>query len=119
MLTTGTTDQLKPEDLGIVLRELTDVSTKWYYLGLLLVKNPYTLDMIKMQNPLNIKAQHCEMLKAWLKMVNPRPTWRVLTKALRSSIVREQGLARYLEEKYYGKHSMLQIFNFFLFKWGM
>ena len=88
--------KLDTADLGELQNELHDISSKWYNLGLQLRIEVGQLDNIKKDN-----LDEClrEMLKIWLKKVNPHPTWNALIDALKCRVINEQQLANKLEEK--------------------
>ena len=86
------------DDLKDVQEELIGVSNKWYNIGLQLHIQPGVLDSIMAH-----KDGHsclCEMLKCWLKGVDPQPTWKMLVKALDSRSVSEADLAKQLKKIY-------------------
>ena len=86
------------DDLHLLLEELLDVRTNWYYLGLQLKLSVGTLDMIRREFP-NPRDRLLEMLKTWLTTpVNPN--WKTLTDAVRCRSVGASLLADILEAKY-------------------
>jgi hypothetical protein len=85
-------EKLTIKDLRKVLRATWEGRTKWYDIGLELDIDPETLDTIKGNND-NISDRFQAMLKTWLKMIDPRPTWEALAEALRSPIVGYEHLA--------------------------
>ena len=90
---------MEETDLGCVLEEVIDAQAEWYNVGLKLQVRPGTLDGIKLQYH-NPKDALREMLKEWLKMANPRPTWKALVNALGSRAVGKVKMATELEHKY-------------------
>lgn len=84
-------------DLGELQNELHGISSKWYDLGVQLHIDSGELDNIKRDNPVECLR---EMLKIWLKKVDPDPTWNALIDALKSRVINEQKLANQLERKY-------------------
>ena len=90
---------LSLNDLGQVIEELHDASLKWYKIGLQLKVSPTCLDKIKEEES-DSSDKLLEMLKAWLKKVEPKPTWSALVKVLRTRSVGEEKEAIRLEEKY-------------------
>ena len=90
---------LSIDDLKVLQEKLFDVSNKWYDIGLQLLLNADTLDNIEANSG---STQHClrEMLKKWLRKVNPYPTWKAVVDALKSVVVGEQKLAQQLEDEY-------------------
>ena len=85
------------DDLGCVLTELLDVSSKWYFLGIQLKVRIGTLESIQLQFP-DPKRQLLEMLKTWVT-TSENATWKTLTDALRSQLVEETWLAKNLEKQ--------------------
>ena len=83
---------LSIKDLSRVQEAVWDARAKWYNIGLKLDIDPGTLDTIK-GNSDNIDDRFRAMLTTWLKMINPRPTWGALAKALRSPTVGYERLA--------------------------
>ena len=90
---------LSLDDLGQVLEELHNVSPRWYKIGLQLKLSPDTMDKIKGEES-DSNDQLLEMLKVWLKNVEPTPTWEALVQALRTRSVGRDKEANRLEEKY-------------------
>ena len=89
--------KLTPNDLGEVLEEIVDISTKWYQLGLQLKVKIGRLESIRVQSS-DPEYQLLEMLKTWLT-TSDNTTWKVLTDALRSQSVGASHLAGVLEAK--------------------
>ena len=90
---------LSIDDLGKVNEEIYAASLKWYKIGLQLKVSPNSLDKIKAEES-DFSDKLLEMLKAWLKKVQPKPTWAALVKALKNHTVDEELLAAKLEKKY-------------------
>jgi len=90
---------LSIDDLKEVLDKLFGVSNKWYDIGLQLLLHADTLDNIEANSS---STQHClrEVLKKWLRRVNPYSTWKAVIDALKSAVVGEQMLAQQLEDLY-------------------
>ena len=84
-------------DLGELQNELHDISSKWYDLGVQLRIEFCQLDNIKKDNPVECLR---EMLKMWLKQIDPHPTRNALIKALKKPVIDEQQLASQLQKKY-------------------
>ena len=85
--------------LSTLLRELIKkVDSKWENLGILLEIESHRLESIKTEEHHN--TQNClrEMLKTWLKMINPPPSWSAITNAL--ECIGDEQLARNLRSKY-------------------
>ena len=90
---------LSIDDLVKVNEEIYAASLKWYNIGLQLQLSPISLDKIKDEES-DSSNRLLEMLKAWLKKVEPKPTWAALVKALKNHTVDEGLLAAKLEKKY-------------------
>ena len=85
--------------LSTLLRELfKKVDSKWENIGILLEIESHNLESIKTAEHHN--TQNClrEMLKIWLKMINPPPSWSAITNAL--ECLGEEQLASDLRSKY-------------------
>ena len=85
--------------LSTLLRELIKkVDSKWENMGILLEIEPHRLESIKTEEHHN--TQNClrEMLKIWLKMINPPPSWSAITNAL--EYIGDEQLAHDLRTKY-------------------
>lgn len=73
----------KPLTLKNVLRVLqTKVSNEWEYIGIELDIEDGQLEHIKSNCHGDSKACLCEMLRTWLKRVNPPPSWSKMVEAL-------------------------------------
>ena len=85
--------KLALDNLREVRRYLYPVRSKWYDIVIELGLKVGELD--------NIKSDHgeClrEMLKLWLKSINPIPTWEALGDALRAEPVDEKEIAAQLQ----------------------
>ena len=90
-------DRLSVDDLAAVQRKLYDVNTKWYNLGLELGLRPPTLDSIKTNYSGDPSQCFCQVLKEWLKGVNPLPTWQAMVNALKSHTVAHYHLAQQIQ----------------------
>ena len=74
----------KPLNLKNVLRVLQNkVSNAWEDIGIQLDIEDGELNKIKSDNPSDSKACLREMLRIWLKRVNPPPTWSEMVEALK------------------------------------
>ena len=87
----------KPE-LRTVLRELIKVDSKWENIGIFLEVDPHRLESIKTTE--HHDTQNClrEMLKIWLKKINPPPSWSAIINVL--ECLGEEQLAHDLRSKY-------------------
>ena len=91
--------ELGLDDLGRVLEEILDICPQAYSLGLSLKVPKEELNQI--QTTFNYPRDRliC-VIQAFLKRIDPKPTWKVLSDALRSPLVNEHTLARQIEMKY-------------------
>ena len=92
--------QLYIGDLRQVQNEIYSARLKWYNLGLELGLQPDALDCLQVKHHKDPSECLREMLKMWLRISHPSPTWRALVEALRGSAVEELRLAHGLEQKY-------------------
>ncbi len=76
------------------MKSLVEAKTKWEFLGLELEIPSEELDAIKKTECGNFDQCLLEMLKRWLKMNNPSPSWEGLVKALQSPLVNHLKLAK-------------------------
>ena len=90
-------DRLSVDDLGEVQRKLFAVRNEWYNLGLELGQRAATLDSIDAKY--NSDPSQCfrQVLKEWLKGVNPPPTWQAMVNALKSPTVEQSHLAEKIQ----------------------
>ena len=84
-------------DLKDVFKELYITADKWENTGVLLGIQPGQLNAIKTAENL---PQNClrEMLKIWLKIISPPPTWLAIAEAV--EFLGDQELATRLRRKY-------------------
>jgi len=73
--------------LAAVQRKLFAVRTEWYNLGLELGQKVSTLDSISARYSGNPTECFRQVLKEWLKGINPPPTWQAMVNALKSPTV--------------------------------
>ena len=92
-------NKLVTDDLGDLQNELHDISSKWYNLGVQLRIKLGDLDNIKKEGLVPVDCLR-EMLRIWLKQVDPHPTRSALIKALIQPVINEQQLANQLQKKY-------------------
>ena len=89
----------EPPRYTTLLNELTNrVAAKWEEIGSYLQLEPGFLEIIKKDNPNDCRACLREMLKEWMKQVDPPPTWSAIIKAVKDCGYRP--LARTLRGKY-------------------
>ena len=91
------TSKLNADDLGNVLEAVHDAHSQWYGIGLQLRLASAVLEGIEQQYS-RTEDMLREMLKQWLKQVDPVPSWVALIEALRSKTVNEPSLAEQLEK---------------------
>ncbi len=88
-----------PPRFTTLLNELTNrVAAKWEEIGISLQIESGLLEIIKKDNPSDCRMCLREMLKEWMKQVDPPPSWLAIIKA-----VKDCGynlLARTLRDKY-------------------
>ena len=89
------TSPLKFSDLLSEL--LSEVSADWEDIGLILELKEGQLSAIKSDHQESNKCFR-EMLKLWLKQVEPPPTWSAIIKAIH--ILKYESLAEELRKKY-------------------
>ena len=90
-----------PEQLRLttLLNELTNrVSAKWEEIGTSLRLESGLLEIIKKDNPSDCRACLREVLKEWLKRIDPPPSWVAIIKAVEDAGYRP--LATILRKKY-------------------
>ena len=80
-------------DLKEVRELLFSVRRKWYDIGVELGLGVNELDNIKAASTDHGECL-TEMIKLWLKSINPLPTWKALGHALKAGPVAEVGLAK-------------------------
>ena len=89
----------KPPQLTTLVNELVNrVSAKWEEIGNSLQLESGLLEIIKEDNPKNCRACLREVLKEWLKQIDPPPSWVAIIKAVKDTGYRP--LARTLRDKY-------------------
>jgi len=84
-------------DLADVQRKLYAVKTEWYNLGLELGQQVSTLDSIDTKYSGDPSQCFRQVLKEWLKGVNPPPTWQVMVNALKSPTVAQPQVAEQIQ----------------------
>ena len=72
----------KPELRELIRVLHPRVSGDWEYIGIELKINIGVLDEISRNNVGNVKDCLKDMLKIWLKQVNPSPSWQAIVDAL-------------------------------------
>ena len=80
-----------------LLRELMDLASDWNIIGVLLEMPDGTLDTIQCDHPNNARQCLLAMLKEWLKIIDPPPSWERMAGAVEQI---NQKKAHDLREKY-------------------
>ena len=86
----------KPE-LREIFMQLFPVAAKWENIGIFVGIKPDKLDNIKKENSSSQPDCLREMLKIWVKQIDPPPTWSTMADALQR--IGEDGIARNLRRK--------------------
>ena len=91
---------LTPSDAGEVLKELLDASSQSYSLGLQLGLSTQVVDGI---HKAYSNREECilHIIQEFLKLLEPRPTWKVIVEALRSSAVNLPAMAKKIKTAYF------------------
>ena len=91
---------LTPDDAVKIFEELLPAQNKSYVLGLKLKLQQYKVEAIhsRYQNP---QDRLLHVIIAFLRQMEPRPTWRVIVKALRSRAINLPDLARRVEAAHF------------------
>ena len=92
--------QLTLNDLKDVRGAIYEARPKWYDIGIELRLTIGTLDAIRDACPNDAGDCLTRMCIAWLKRINPPPSWAALASALESPPVGEGHLAQQLKNKY-------------------
>ena len=90
-------DRLSVDDLAAVQRKVYAAKTEWYNLGLELGLRFSTLDSIDARYSNDPSRCFCQVLKEWLKGINPPPTWHAMVNALKSPTVAQSHLAEQIQ----------------------
>lgn len=71
-----------PLSSPVLLKKLMPLASEWHNIGTLLGISEGELDAIRKENN---RERDClrEMVKAWLRIVDPEPTWEGLAEAVR------------------------------------
>ena len=90
-----------PPRFSVLLKELlSKVSADWEHIGLILELKEGDLSAIKSDHHESNKCFR-EMLKLWLKQIEPPPTWSAITDAI--DVLEYESLAEELRKKYSNK----------------
>jgi len=92
-------DRLSVDDLVAVQRKLYAVRNEWYNLGLELGQRASTLDSIDTRYSSDPSKCFCQVLKEWLKGIDPPPTWQAMVNALKSPTVAQHHVAEEIQTK--------------------
>ena len=88
-----------PPTIKLLIKELYNtVANKWEDIGILLDIEDGQLAKVKTDNPMNSGNCLREMLRIWLKKVDPQPAWTDLIDSL--SALGEEKLAQMLKDRY-------------------
>ena len=81
----------------MVVKAAWEARVEWYDIGVDLKISPDTLDTIRTDHG-DTKSCFREMLKVWLRRVEPHPSWSELAEALSSPMVGREDLAEKLPQ---------------------
>ena len=81
-----------------LLKELYKVAAKWHNLGIMLEIDDGELSKVKSDNAGNSDDCLREMLKIWLKKVDPKPSWSSMAEAL--EVLGEESVAEHIKKTY-------------------
>ena len=90
-------EMTSPPKFGVLLKELlSKVSANWKYIGLILGLKEGDLSAIKSDHH---DAKRCfrEMLRLWLKQIEPPPTWSAIIDAMEYESLAEELRKKYCE----------------------
>ena len=89
---------LTRDDVTVIVERLLTVQTKSKPLGRLLIPTAATVESIHQQSS---DPQEClfSVFDEFVRQLEPRPTWRVVMKALRNPIIGEPQLAQEIESE--------------------
>ena len=83
-----------------VLRELSEITDKWFELGLVLELKDSTLKGIKTDNTAVHECKR-EMVRSWLQKKDKcTPSWQALVAALKDPLVEHPVVAEKIKQKY-------------------
>ena len=99
-------DRLSVDDLAAVLRKLYPANTEWYNLGLELGLGSSTLDSIDAKYSSDPSQCFRQVLKEWLKGIDPPRTWQAMVNALKSPTVAQSHLAEQIQTELQAALSM-------------
>jgi len=99
-------ERLSVDDLAAVQKRLFAVRTEWYNLGLELGQHAATLDSIDATNSGDPSKCFRQVMKEWLKGIDPPPTWQAVVKALKSPTVAQGKLAEQIQTELLPTRSM-------------
>ena len=91
---------LTERDAMAIFEELQEAMNKAYQLGLVFELPPHELDAIKKNYP-DPRDLLLQVILAFLRRAEPRPTWRVIVDALRSPVVNLTALAKRVEAAHF------------------
>ena len=84
-----------------VLRELSEITNKWFELGLALGLKYSTLNGIETDKT-TVDERKREMVRSWLQKKDEctPPSWQALVEALKDTLVQHIDVAENIEQKY-------------------
>ena len=94
-------------DFDDVLVALHGKAAKWQAIGIALKLSADDLDIIKADSS-GVEQCLIGALRKWHQRAHPRPTWRAVIEALKTSLVGEMALAKRLEERFAPRDAPLE-----------
>ena len=91
---------LTERDAMAIFEELLEAMNQAYMLGLVLKLPPHVVDAISAAYT-NARDRFLQVILAFLRQAEPRPTWRVIVDALRSPAVNLTALAERVEAAHF------------------
>ena len=92
------TDTQVPKLRDLLTELYNTVADKWEDIGIMLDIEEGQLNKVKSDNASNSGNCLREMLKIWLKKIDPKPSWSSMAKAL--EVLGEQSLAEHIRKTY-------------------
>ena len=110
LLITALTCHLTVDDVLKVFEELLPAQDQSYELGLKLNLPPHEVESIH-STYTEPGKRLLQVIIQFLNQLEPRPTWRVIVDALKSSVVNLPQLGRAIEEKYFPNPASTSVFE--------
>lgn len=82
-----------------LLKELCSTASQWENIGIYLGMDSSNLDIIKATEKSNSLNCLREMLKVWIRRIDPPPSWSAIAEAI--ELVGDESLANQLRTKYH------------------